>query len=132
MSTDTPNIPLQRLVMSVRYKKSRGSKVLKVGWMTYFTKSNTEVRTHFWRLDTKNVAMFESESSDRVVVSISLHDILSIDSNIEPASAGQARHAYLFILKTNEEVYYCGQRDEFDQNGAIVPFETLTGEHFVL
>ena len=128
MSTNTPNIQLQRLVMSVRYKRSRGSKVLKVGWMVYFTKSDSVLKTHFWRLDTKSIIMYETENTDKEVKTISLHGILSIDSNVEAAPAGQARHLYLFILKTNDEVYYCGQRDEFDQNGAIVPFETSTGK----
>lgn len=26
---------------------------------------------------------------------------------------------YLLILTTNNEVYYCGERDDFDQNGSI-------------
>ena len=36
-------IPLQRLAMSVRHKKHRGSKVLKAGWMIHFINDDREV-----------------------------------------------------------------------------------------
>lgn len=126
--SNTPNIQLQRLVMSVRYKRSRGSKVLKVGWMIYFTKSDPTKHVHFWRLDTKSIMMFASETSQREDRCISLQDIMAVESNVEPITAGQVRHSYLFVLKTSEEFYYCGERDEFDQNGSLVPFQTSTGK----
>ena len=124
----TNNIPLQRIVMSVRYKRSRGSKILKVGWMVYFTKSDPTKKTHYWRLDTKSIMLFDSETNRNYETCISLQDIFSIDSNLEPVAAGQGRNSHLFILKTSEEIYYCGERDEFDQNGSLVPFQTSTGK----
>lgn len=124
----TNNIPLQRIVMSVRYKRSRGSKILKVGWMVYFTKSDTTKKTHFWRLDTKSIMLFESETSRNYETCISLQEIFSIDSNLEPVGAGQERNTYLFILRTSDEIYYCGERDEFDQDGSLIPFQNTTGK----
>lgn len=37
-------IPLQRIAMSVRYKKNRGSKILRGGWMVHFTNKDRTVR----------------------------------------------------------------------------------------
>lgn len=36
-STPSNNIPLMRIVQSVKHTKKRGSKVLKEGWMVHFT-----------------------------------------------------------------------------------------------
>ena len=36
-------IPLQRIAMSVRHKKNRGSKILKAGWMLHFTNTDKTV-----------------------------------------------------------------------------------------
>ena len=36
-------IPLQRIAMSVRHKKNRGSKILKSAWMVHFTESDKTV-----------------------------------------------------------------------------------------
>lgn len=41
-------IPLQRIAMSVRYKKNRGSKILRGGWMVHFTNTDRMVRKCFF------------------------------------------------------------------------------------
>ena len=41
-------IPLQRIAMSVRYKKNRGSKILRGGWMVHFTNTDRMVRMFFF------------------------------------------------------------------------------------
>lgn len=38
------NIPLMRIVQSVKHTKRRGSKVLKEGWMVHFTNKDSTVR----------------------------------------------------------------------------------------
>ena len=45
--TETPStqIPLQRIAMSVRNRRARGSKILKSAWMIHFTESDKTVRT---------------------------------------------------------------------------------------
>ena len=40
-------IPLQRIAMSVRYKKNRGSKILRGGWMVHFTNTDRIVSFSF-------------------------------------------------------------------------------------
>ena len=41
--TISNNIPLQRIVVSVKHTKRKGSKVLKQGWMVHFTSKDTQV-----------------------------------------------------------------------------------------
>ena len=38
------------------------------------------------------------------------------------------RNPYLFTLTTNNEVYYCGERDDFDVNGAIIASNPRSGK----
>lgn len=41
--TQSNNIPLMRIVQSVKHRKGRGSQVLKEGWMVHFTNKETSV-----------------------------------------------------------------------------------------
>jgi len=41
--TMSNNIPLQRIVVSVKHTKRKGSKVLKQGWMVHFTSKDMQV-----------------------------------------------------------------------------------------
>ena len=41
--TMSNNIPLQRIVVSVKHQKRRSSKVLKQGWMLHYTERDTSV-----------------------------------------------------------------------------------------
>ena len=45
--TMSNQIPLQRIAMSVRHKKHRGSKILKAGWMVHFTNSSVDKKVYF-------------------------------------------------------------------------------------
>lgn len=38
------------------------------------------------------------------------------------------RNPYLFTLKTNDQTLYCGERDDFDDNGAIIPASPKSGK----
>jgi hypothetical protein len=42
-ATESSNIPLQRIVVSVKHTKKRASKVLKQGWMVHFTDKDNNV-----------------------------------------------------------------------------------------
>jgi hypothetical protein len=43
-SSPSNNIPLMRIVQSVKHTKRRGSKVIKEGWMVHFTNKDRMVR----------------------------------------------------------------------------------------
>ena len=53
------NIPVQRLVQSVKQTKRIGSKILKEGWLVHFTNKGSMRKRHYWRLDTKSITLFQ-------------------------------------------------------------------------
>lgn len=38
------------------------------------------------------------------------------------------RNPYLFTLKTNTTIYHCGERDDFDENGTLIPANPKSGK----
>ena len=54
-----PNIPLQRIVQSIKQTKRVESKILKEGWLVHFTKKDCMRKRHYWRLDTKCITMYK-------------------------------------------------------------------------
>ena len=57
------NIPVQRLVQSVKQTKRIGSKILKEGWLVHYTNKGSMKKRHYWRLDTKSVTLFQVSES---------------------------------------------------------------------
>ena len=56
--SNVPQIPVQRIVQSVRHNKRPGSTILKEGWLVHFTKKDSMPKRHYWRLDTKCITMY--------------------------------------------------------------------------
>ena len=57
-----------------------------------------------------------------------MSDICSVDSNLEPIGIRHEGDPYLFTLTTNNEVYYCGERDDLDENGSIIASNPRSGK----
>lgn len=110
--TMSNNIPLQRIVVSVKHTKRKGSKVLKQGWMVHFTSKDTQRKRHYWRLDTKCLTLFQDSTSSRYYKDIQLSEILSVDSNIDPLATDATRAPHCFEMKTRDMVYYVGQVED--------------------
>lgn len=75
------NIPLMRIVQSVKHTKKRGQgAVVKEGWLIHYTNKDALKKKHFWRLDTKAITLFQvrfplttfSESVVTLVIDIDL------------------------------------------------------------
>ncbi|KAK7504803.1 hypothetical protein BaRGS_00003831 [Batillaria attramentaria] len=84
--TESSNIPLMRVVQSIKHTKRAGSKTIKEGWMIHFTDKDKTRRRHLWRLDAKAVTLFVDEKSSRYYKEIPLNSIASI----EPAKPSQS------------------------------------------
>ncbi|XP_066143838.1 serine/threonine-protein kinase D3 isoform X1 [Euwallacea fornicatus] len=104
-SSPSANIPLQRIVQSVKHTKRRGSKVIKEGWLVHFTNKDRTVRRHFWRLDTKSLVLFQSDSSSKYYKEIPLAEILAIDT----ARIKQGEVMHCFEIRTANVDYFVGQ-----------------------
>ncbi|XP_017886672.1 serine/threonine-protein kinase D3 isoform X2 [Ceratina calcarata] len=107
-STPSNNIPLMRIVQSVKHTKRHGggSKILKEGWMVHFTSRDPMRRKHYWRLDTKAITLFQNENSSKYYKEIPLVEILSIET-AETSRCQRAMHC--FELKTPTVDYYVGE-----------------------
>ncbi|XP_065056101.1 serine/threonine-protein kinase D1-like isoform X2 [Rhopilema esculentum] len=126
--TMSNNIPLQRIVVSVKHQKRRSSKVLKQGWMLHYTERDTSRRKHYWRLDTKHLTMFQADTGRNYYKDIPLQDVLAIETNTDHSGKPEKGGAYVFALKTTTCIYYCGEREEFDEKGSIIPAEPDSGK----
>ncbi|KAI4484832.1 hypothetical protein M0804_007398 [Polistes exclamans] len=116
-STPSNNIPLMRIVQSVKHTKRRGSKVLKEGWMVHFTNRDSVRKKHYWRLDTKAITLFQSDSSSKYYKEIPLAEILSI----ETAKIHRSRIMHCFELKTSTVDYFVGEDPTYGENNGQVP-----------
>ena len=55
-----PNIPVQRLVQSVKQtKRIESTSILKEGWLVHHTSRGSMRKRHYWRLDTKSVTLYQ-------------------------------------------------------------------------
>ncbi|KAI4494096.1 hypothetical protein M0802_009250 [Mischocyttarus mexicanus] len=116
-STPSNNIPLMRIVQSVKHTKRRGSKVLKEGWMVHFTNRDPVRKKHYWRLDTKAITLFQSDSSSKYYKEIPLAEILSI----ETAKISRSHIIHCFELKTSTVDYFVGEDPTYGENNGQVP-----------
>uniref|UniRef100_A0A1B0BJC4 protein kinase C n=1 Tax=Glossina palpalis gambiensis TaxID=67801 RepID=A0A1B0BJC4_9MUSC len=99
------NIPLMRIVQSVKHTKKRGAQALKEGWLVHFTNLDKTVKRYFWRLDSKTVILFLSEQGSKYHKEIPLSEVKAILSNENAV----VEKNYCFELVTLNLSYYCGQ-----------------------
>ena len=74
------NIPLMRIVQSVKHTKRRGSNVLKEGWMLHSTNKDPQSKRHFWRLDTKSITLYKNETGKHFFKEIPLSEIIAVET----------------------------------------------------
>ncbi|XP_045185676.1 serine/threonine-protein kinase D1-like isoform X1 [Mercenaria mercenaria] len=119
--TQSSNIPLMRIVQSVKHTKRTGSKVLKEGWMVHCTDKDSQRRRHYWKLDSKSVTMFQNENSSRYYKEIALNAIIGIESFKMDPSNEFPRAPHVFELRVQNMIYYVGE-DPFygSEEGSLV------------
>jgi len=79
-SSPSANIPLMRIVQSVKHTKKRDGKAVKEGWMVHFTNKDKTIKRHYWRLDAKAITLFVSDQGSKYYKEIPLNEILAIDT----------------------------------------------------
>lgn len=79
-SSPSANIPLMRIVQSVKHTKKRDGKAVKEGWLVHFTNKDKTVKRHYWRLDSKAITLFVSDQGSKYYREIPLNEILTIDT----------------------------------------------------
>lgn len=79
------NIPLMRIVQSVRHTKRKGgAKLFKEGWLMHCTDRDPVRKRHYWRLDSKALTLFHSDTGSKYYREIPLSEVLSVDPPRRP------------------------------------------------
>lgn len=117
-SPSSGNIPLMRVVQSVRQTKRRSSAVVKEGWMVHYTSTDNLRKRHFWRLDTKTLTLFQNETGTKFYKELPLSEILSVDAppdpDPDPDPDPEACSGPWFSLVTASVVFFVGEDRESD------------------
>ncbi|XP_051521043.1 serine/threonine-protein kinase D2 isoform X2 [Myxocyprinus asiaticus] len=110
------NIPLMRVVQSVRHTTRRSSTAIKEGWMVHYSNKDTLRKRHYWRLDCKCITLFQNDTTNKYYKEIPLSEILGLcpagDFSLVPA--GTSPHC--FEIVTGSMIYFVGE----DPNPSIL------------
>ncbi|GAB1301344.1 Serine/threonine-protein kinase [Apodemus speciosus] len=103
------NIPLMRVVQSIKHTKRKSSTVVKEGWMVHYTSRDNLRKRHYWRLDSKCLTLFQNESGSKYYKEIPLSEILRVSSPQDFTSISQGSNPHCFEIITDTVVYFVGE-----------------------
>ncbi|KAM5129181.1 serine/threonine-protein kinase D1 [Mantella aurantiaca] len=103
------NIPLMRVVQSVKHTKRKSSSVMKEGWMVHYTSKDTLRKRHYWRLDSKCITLFQNDTGSKYYKEIPLSEILSLDPAKNLSLLPPGANPHCFEITTANIVYYVGE-----------------------
>ncbi|XP_077179125.1 serine/threonine-protein kinase D1 isoform X2 [Paroedura picta] len=106
------NIPLMRVVQSVKHTKRRSSTVMKEGWMVHYTSKDTLRKRHYWRLDSKCITLFQNDTGSKYYKEIPLSEILSLEPAKNLSLLPEGANPHCFEITTANIVYYVGENIE--------------------
>lgn len=117
VASSSANIPLMRIVQSVKHTKRRGDKAIKEGWLVHFTNKDKTVKKHYWRLDSKAITLFVADQGSKYYKEIPLTEIVAIETarNFE----GDVRHC--FEIRTANVDYFVGLDPISEGDELILP-----------
>ncbi|XP_029981769.1 serine/threonine-protein kinase D1 [Sphaeramia orbicularis] len=107
--TTSNNIPLMRVVQSVKHTKRKSSNVMKEGWMVHYTSKDTLRKRHYWRLDSKCITLFQNDTGSKYYKEIPLSEILSLEPNQAFSLLPDGSNPHCFEIATASLVYYVGE-----------------------
>ncbi|XP_041827267.1 serine/threonine-protein kinase D1 isoform X2 [Melanotaenia boesemani] len=103
------NIPLMRVVQSVKHTKRKNSNVMKEGWMVHYTSKDTLRKRHYWRLDSKCITLFQNDTGSKYYKEIPLSEILSLEPPHTFSLLPDGANPHCFEISTASLVYYVGE-----------------------
>ncbi|GFS47579.1 hypothetical protein TNCV_3133761 [Trichonephila clavipes] len=122
--TSSNNIPLMRIVQSIKQMRRKGSKILKEGWMVHFTSKDNMKKRHYWRLDTKSIILFQNETTTKYYKEIPLSEILSVEPTKQQVSV-ESGQTYCFELRTANVDYYIGEDPDISRGWEVAIRQAL-------
>uniref|UniRef100_A0A8C6T7Z6 Serine/threonine-protein kinase n=1 Tax=Neogobius melanostomus TaxID=47308 RepID=A0A8C6T7Z6_9GOBI len=105
------NIPLMRVVQSIKHTKRRSSTVVKEGWMVHYTSRDNLRKRHFWRLDSKSLTLFQNDTGAKFYKEIPLSEILQVEPPRDYRNLAQGGNPHCFEIITATMVYYVGENN---------------------
>ncbi|KAK2158106.1 hypothetical protein LSH36_177g04119 [Paralvinella palmiformis] len=109
LPNQSSNIPLMRVVQSVKHTKRTGSKIIREGWMVHYTERDGARKRHYWKLDTKAITMYQNEMSTRYFKEIQLNEIMHMEMAKVPQFTKGVPNPFVFLILTNTTKYYVGE-----------------------
>ncbi|XP_034557074.1 serine/threonine-protein kinase D2 [Notolabrus celidotus] len=103
------NIPLMRVVQSVRQTTRRSSTAIKEGWMVHYSNKDTLRKRHYWRLDCKCVILFQNNTSNKYYKEIPLSEILEVRPAGNFTLVPPGTNPHCFELITGTMCYFVGE-----------------------
>nr|XP_057946849.1 serine/threonine-protein kinase D1-like isoform X1 [Doryrhamphus excisus] len=103
------NIPLMRVVQSVKHTKRKNSSVIKEGWMVHYTSKDTLRKRHYWRLDSKCITLYQNDTGSKYYKEIPLAEILSLEPAQVFSLLPDGANPHCFEIATISLVYYVGE-----------------------
>ncbi|KAM9356125.1 serine/threonine-protein kinase D3 [Pholidichthys leucotaenia] len=107
------NIPLMRVVQSIKHTNRRSSTVVKEGWMVHYTSRDNLRKRHFWRLDSKSLTLFQNDIGAKFYKEIPLSEILQVDLCSDYSCLAQGSNPHCFEIVTATMVYYVGENSHY-------------------
>ncbi|KAM9435983.1 serine/threonine-protein kinase D3-like isoform 1-T1 [Clarias gariepinus] len=114
------NIPLMRVVQSIKHTKRRSSTLVKEGWMVHYTSRDNLRKRHYWRLDSKSLTLFQNDSGAKYYKEIPLSEILQVDLAQDFSSLAQGSNPHCFEIITDNMVYYVGENTGMQHTSATL------------
>ncbi|KAG7460621.1 hypothetical protein MATL_G00200710 [Megalops atlanticus] len=114
------NIPLMRVVQSIKHTKRKSSTVVREGWMVHYTSRDNLRKRHYWRLDSKCLTLFQNDTGAKYYKEIPLSEILQVDAARDFSSLALGGNPHCFEIITDTMVYYVGEN-----NGGNLPNPVL-------
>ncbi|XP_034017970.1 serine/threonine-protein kinase D3-like [Thalassophryne amazonica] len=114
------NIPLMRVVQSIKHTKRRSSAVVKEGWMVHYTSRDNLRKRHYWRLDSKSLTLFQNESGAKYYKEVPLSEILQVEPAQDFGNLAQGSTPHCFEVITAKMVYYVGEDSGLPNLGLTV------------
>ncbi|XP_039597234.1 serine/threonine-protein kinase D1 isoform X2 [Polypterus senegalus] len=111
------NIPLMRVVQSVKHTKRKSSNVMKEGWMVHFTSKDPLRKRHYWRLDSKCITLFQNETGSKYYKEIPLSEVLSLEPAKNFSLLPSGANPHCFEITTAHIVYCVGE----SLGGSVAP-----------
>uniref|UniRef100_A0A8C7JJT9 protein kinase C n=1 Tax=Oncorhynchus kisutch TaxID=8019 RepID=A0A8C7JJT9_ONCKI len=105
------NIPLMRVVQSIKQTKRRSSTMVREGWMVHYTSRDNLRKRHYWRLDTKSLSLFQNDTGAKFYKEIPLSEILQVEQSRDLSSLAQGSNPHCFEIITSTMVYYVGENN---------------------